>query len=96
MEKNERILRLLPQIYGDPLDQELRFVYTMRALRTYKKLWISSKVQKREFGGNQGLHVRRLSQGSNGSYTLQEVWILPTLVYFPPEGHLTVWDGLAV
>ena len=38
-------------------------------------------IQKRKFGGNQGLRVRKPSQGSNGSSMLQEVGILPTLVY---------------
>ena len=80
----------------NPLDQELKFVYTKRALRTYKKKRISPKVQKREFGGNQGLQVMRHSQGSNTSCMLQEVGILPTLVYFPPEGRLALWDGLVV
>ena len=37
-EKNERILRLLPQICGNPSDQELKFVYTTRILHTYQKI----------------------------------------------------------
>ena len=66
-----------------------------RALCTYQKGGISQKVQKKEFGGNQGLQVMRPSQGSNGSCTLKEVGILPTLVYFPSEGRLAVCDKLA-
>ena len=66
--------------------QELKFIYSTRATRMYQNRRISLKIQKRRFGGNQKGWVRRPSQGSNDSSTLQEVGILPTLVYFHPKG----------
>ena len=66
--------------------QELKFIYLTRAKRTYQNRRISQKIQKRRFGGNQKGRVRRPSQGSNDSSMVQEVGILPTLVYFHPKG----------
>ena len=68
------------------LSQELKFIYSTRAMRKYQNRGISLKIQKRSFGGNKKGRVKRPSQDSNGSSTFYEVDIFPTLVYFHTKG----------
>ena len=62
------------------LSQELKFTYSTKSMHMYQNCRISPKIQKRKFGGNQGLWVKRPSQGFSGFSMLQEVGVLPTLV----------------
>ena len=52
---------LRSSIGQNSLSQELKFIYSMRATRTYKNREISPKIQERRFGGNQRCELRKCS-----------------------------------
>ena len=67
-------------------DQELKFIYSMRATRMYQNRRISPKIQKRRFREIKGVCIGSILKTSYPSSTLQEVGIFPTQVHFHPKG----------
>ena len=68
--------------------QGLKFIASKKATREYQKGGISQKIQRRRFGKSKISGLGGVLEMSFASTTLQEVGILPTLVYFHPKGLL--------
>ena len=64
--------------------QELKFIASTRAMRTYQKEEISPKIQRRRFGEIKFLILGGALGLPNFTTVLQEARVLPTLVYFQP------------
>ena len=72
--------KLLSTIYGAPLGQGKKFIASTKVMRGYLEIEISPRIKERKFREIKFVGFRRLPTHSS---TLQEVGIIPTLVYFP-------------
>ena len=59
--EKERNPSLLLAILGAPSSQELKFIYSTRATRTYQEREISLKIQRNRFEEIKGFGLRRCS-----------------------------------
>ena len=70
-------------------DQELKFIYSTKATRTYQNGGISLK-QEEILGKPKAWAWKVFLRLPTHSSMLQKVGILPTLVYFHPKGLILV------